>query len=368
MLGALGLTQVTTAGAASARVLGLPHEGEFALRRLVQLVGVDLGAGLLAYPDRDPAELAAVAATLNVPVAGGFCSRSVTFMAAGPPARCPTRGSISREQGSSRASVRTAGRRGRPAPPRPGRGPASPPGGRRSRPAISSNRLPNACIGALAVRFHHSCCSDAGMSGEKKKNPAHGPGRGGRRLGRQIRPSPASSSMTDRRGKYANVLTSTMPDQVRPPQRRHQRHGPAERLGQHGSAAGRFERLHRQLDEVRVGVDVVLRVGDAANVVGIVELRLAMQQPPRAIQPREVDHDRPFPGRRTELGGGSIRSHELPRVMKPVWSPNSPRETRRAGERSSTMEQHRRLGSDFKTAGDQRLPESPGERRGASPP
>jgi hypothetical protein len=56
---------VTAAGAASARVLGLPHEGNYALRRLVRLVGIDLGAGLLAYPERDPALLRAVAASLT---------------------------------------------------------------------------------------------------------------------------------------------------------------------------------------------------------------------------------------------------------------------------------------------------------------
>jgi hypothetical protein len=60
-----GLTQVSAAGAASARVLGLPHEGEFALRRLVRLVGIDLGAGQLAYPDRDPASQAAISAALR---------------------------------------------------------------------------------------------------------------------------------------------------------------------------------------------------------------------------------------------------------------------------------------------------------------
>ena len=60
-----GLTQVTAAGAASARVLGLPHEGEYALRRLVRLVGIDLGYGPLVYPERDPATLAAVAAALT---------------------------------------------------------------------------------------------------------------------------------------------------------------------------------------------------------------------------------------------------------------------------------------------------------------
>jgi hypothetical protein len=60
-----GLTQVTAAGAASARVLGLPHEGEFALRRLVKLVGIDLGYGPVVYPERDPSALAAVAASLT---------------------------------------------------------------------------------------------------------------------------------------------------------------------------------------------------------------------------------------------------------------------------------------------------------------
>jgi len=56
---AAGLTQVSAAGAASARVLGLPHEGEYALRRLVKLVGIDLGIGPLAYTDRDTSGIAA---------------------------------------------------------------------------------------------------------------------------------------------------------------------------------------------------------------------------------------------------------------------------------------------------------------------
>ena len=47
-----GLTQVAAAGSAAARFLGLPHEGEFALRRLVRLVGIDLGAGPLTAPGR----------------------------------------------------------------------------------------------------------------------------------------------------------------------------------------------------------------------------------------------------------------------------------------------------------------------------
>jgi long-chain-fatty-acyl-CoA reductase len=59
-----GLSQVTAPGAASARVVGLPHEGEYALRRLVRLVGIDLGAGPLTYPRRAPAGLADVAAAL----------------------------------------------------------------------------------------------------------------------------------------------------------------------------------------------------------------------------------------------------------------------------------------------------------------
>jgi hypothetical protein len=59
-----GLTQVAAAGAAAARVLGLPHEGEYALRRLIRLIGIDLGAGLLAYPNRDPATQAAISAAL----------------------------------------------------------------------------------------------------------------------------------------------------------------------------------------------------------------------------------------------------------------------------------------------------------------
>jgi hypothetical protein len=60
-----GLSQVTAPGAASARVLGLPHEGEYALRRLVKLVSVDLGVGPLVFPERDPASLAAIAGQLT---------------------------------------------------------------------------------------------------------------------------------------------------------------------------------------------------------------------------------------------------------------------------------------------------------------
>jgi hypothetical protein len=59
-----GCTQVTAPGAASARVIGLPHEGDFALRRLVKLVGIDLGIGPLACPHRDPQSLAAIAGKL----------------------------------------------------------------------------------------------------------------------------------------------------------------------------------------------------------------------------------------------------------------------------------------------------------------
>jgi phenylacetate-CoA ligase len=48
-----GISQVAAAGAAAAaRFLGLPHEGEFALRRLVRLVGIDLGMPPLCQPDR----------------------------------------------------------------------------------------------------------------------------------------------------------------------------------------------------------------------------------------------------------------------------------------------------------------------------
>lgn len=53
-----GLTQVAAAGAAAARFLGLPHEGEYALRRLVRLVGIDLGAGPLVDPKRGTCGLA----------------------------------------------------------------------------------------------------------------------------------------------------------------------------------------------------------------------------------------------------------------------------------------------------------------------
>lgn len=65
-----GCTQVTAPGASSSRVVGLPHEGEFALRRLVKLVGVDLGVGPLADARRDPATLAVVGAALT-PTASG---------------------------------------------------------------------------------------------------------------------------------------------------------------------------------------------------------------------------------------------------------------------------------------------------------
>jgi hypothetical protein len=50
VLARAGLAQVVAAGSAAARFLGLPHEGEFALRKLVRLVGIDLGAGPLAHP------------------------------------------------------------------------------------------------------------------------------------------------------------------------------------------------------------------------------------------------------------------------------------------------------------------------------
>ena len=60
-----GCTQVTAPGASAARVVGLPHEGEFALRRLVKLVGIDLGVGPLACPNRDPNALAAIGQSLT---------------------------------------------------------------------------------------------------------------------------------------------------------------------------------------------------------------------------------------------------------------------------------------------------------------
>jgi hypothetical protein len=56
-----GFTQIAAAGSAASRFLGLPHEGEFALRRLVRLVGIDLGAGPLVYPGPLPGEGAAAA-------------------------------------------------------------------------------------------------------------------------------------------------------------------------------------------------------------------------------------------------------------------------------------------------------------------
>jgi hypothetical protein len=60
-----GFTQVAAAGAAASRFLGLPHEGEFALRRLVRLVGIDLGVGPLVYPDRPAARVAELSAALR---------------------------------------------------------------------------------------------------------------------------------------------------------------------------------------------------------------------------------------------------------------------------------------------------------------
>jgi hypothetical protein len=60
-----GFSQVAAAGAAASRFLGLPHEDEFALRRLVRLVGVDLGAGPLVYPDRPASRVAELSAALH---------------------------------------------------------------------------------------------------------------------------------------------------------------------------------------------------------------------------------------------------------------------------------------------------------------
>lgn len=60
-----GITQVTAPGSAAARFLGLPHEGEFALRRLVKLVGVDLGIGPLTCPNRSAAQLADISEALS---------------------------------------------------------------------------------------------------------------------------------------------------------------------------------------------------------------------------------------------------------------------------------------------------------------
>jgi hypothetical protein len=65
-----GATEVAAAGAAAARFLGLPHEGEFALRRLIRLIGVDLGAGPLTYPHRDAAATALISSVLNAKAGG----------------------------------------------------------------------------------------------------------------------------------------------------------------------------------------------------------------------------------------------------------------------------------------------------------
>jgi hypothetical protein len=60
-----GATTVAAAGAAASHFLGLPHEEEFALRRLVKLVGIDLGAGPLVHPGRDAAAVGAIARSLR---------------------------------------------------------------------------------------------------------------------------------------------------------------------------------------------------------------------------------------------------------------------------------------------------------------
>lgn len=64
VLAKAGITQIAAAGSASSRFLGLPHEGEFALRRLVKLVGIDLGAGPLTSPERPAENSAAISASL----------------------------------------------------------------------------------------------------------------------------------------------------------------------------------------------------------------------------------------------------------------------------------------------------------------
>jgi hypothetical protein len=61
-----GVTQIAAAGSAAARFLGLPHEGEYALRRLVRLVGIDLGAGPLTAPERLPPNFADALSSTSV--------------------------------------------------------------------------------------------------------------------------------------------------------------------------------------------------------------------------------------------------------------------------------------------------------------
>ncbi|MCA9072521.1 MAG: hypothetical protein KDA84_26535, partial [Planctomycetaceae bacterium] len=60
-----GITQVTAPGSAAARFLGLPHEGEFSLRRLIKLVGVDLGIGPLTCPNRPGSYLVDISEALS---------------------------------------------------------------------------------------------------------------------------------------------------------------------------------------------------------------------------------------------------------------------------------------------------------------
>lgn len=65
ILASAGITQIAAPGSSSSRFLGLPHEGEFALRRLIRLVGVDLGAGPLTYPSRKSDEVTAISKALT---------------------------------------------------------------------------------------------------------------------------------------------------------------------------------------------------------------------------------------------------------------------------------------------------------------
>lgn len=62
---AAGFTQVAAAGSAAARFLGLPHEADFSLRRLIKLVSIDLGGGPLCSPNRDPQQIPSISSALN---------------------------------------------------------------------------------------------------------------------------------------------------------------------------------------------------------------------------------------------------------------------------------------------------------------
>ena len=60
-----GLSQVTAPGSAASRFLGLPHEGNYSLRRLIRMGAVDLGAGPLSSSGRDMSECRQISQSLT---------------------------------------------------------------------------------------------------------------------------------------------------------------------------------------------------------------------------------------------------------------------------------------------------------------